>query len=141
MGRTLALDIGTKRTGAAITDDLNITAQAVGVRSRTGYKSELAWVRELMEKYEIDTIIIGHPINMNGSEGKRALACQSIARKLNRDVKAEVMLWDERLTTVEAKETLAKTGASRKKRKKIVDQVAAQLILSSWLASGKTDGP
>lgn len=141
MGRTLALDIGTKRTGAAITDDLNITAQAVGARTTTGYKSELEWVRELMEKYEIERIIIGHPINMNGSEGKRALACQSIARKLSRDVSAEVILWDERLTTVEAEETLAKTGASQKKRKKMVDQVAAQLILSSWLASDKTSDP
>jgi len=141
MGRALALDIGTKRTGAAITDDLNITAQGVGVHATTGYKSELAWVRELMEKYEIDTIIIGHPVNMNGSKGKRALACESIARKLERDVKTKVILWDERLTTVEAEETLKQTGAGRKKRKKFVDQVAAQLILSSWLADGRAPQP
>jgi putative Holliday junction resolvase len=141
MGRTLALDIGTKRTGAAITDDLNITAQAVGMKHRTGYKSELSWVRELMGEYEIERIIVGHPINMNGSRGERALACESIARKLARDVCVEVILWDERLTTVEAEETLIKTGTSRKKRKQKVDQVAAQLILSSWLASDKEPTP
>lgn len=138
MGRTLALDIGTKKTGAAITDDLNITAQQVGVRQRTGYKSELAWVRELMEQYEIDRIIIGHPLNMNGTRGERALACESIARKLDRDVLAEVILWDERLSTVEAEQVLIETGATRKKRKKVIDQVAAQLILKSWLDAGQT---
>lgn len=134
MGRTLALDIGDKRTGAAISDGLGITAQPVGVKERTGYKSELKWVRELMTEYDIERVIVGHPLNMNGTSGERAKICERIAEKLQRDIKNIVIeLWDERLTTVRAEQTLIMANVSRKKRKKVVDQLAAQLILSSWL--------
>ncbi len=134
MNRTLAFDIGEKRTGAAISDGLGITAQPVGVRERTGYKSELRWVRELMDEYEIERIIIGHPVNMDGSSGKMAQMCEKIAEKLKKDLTGiEIALWDERLTTAGAERTLIMANVSRKKRKKVVDQLAAQLILSSWL--------
>jgi len=135
MGRTLALDVGTKRTGAAISDELGITAQPVGVRERTGYKSDLAWVRELMKKYEIDRIVVGHPLNMDGSSGERAVASEKFAEKLRKDVRAEVSLWDERLTTMQAERMLIDADVSRKKRRKVIDQIAAQLILSTWLDS------
>ena len=137
MGRTLALDAGTKRTGAAISDELGITAQPVGVRERVGYKSDLAFVREIMKKYDVERIVVGYPVNMDGSVGERAAAAEKLARKLERDVKVEVVLWDERLTTVQAEKTLISADVSRKKRKKVVDQMAAQLILSSWLESPK----
>ncbi len=140
MGRTLALDIGTKRTGAAISDDLNITAQAVGVRKRTGFKSDLAWVTELMELYEIDRVIVGHPVNMDGSRGERAIATERFAGKLAKTVPVEVVLWDERLTTVAAERALLESNMSRGKRKKVIDQVAAQLILSSWMDAHKISG-
>ncbi len=133
MGRALALDLGTKRTGAAISDELGITAQPVGVRARTGYKSDLAWVRELMVEYEIDKVIVGYPINMDTSIGERALASERFAAKLKKDVDAEVILWDERLSTAGATRVLLEADISRKKRKKVVDQMAAQLILSTWL--------
>ncbi|MDH5511168.1 MAG: Holliday junction resolvase RuvX [Nitrospinota bacterium] len=136
MGRTLAFDIGEKRTGAAITDQLYITAQAVGVRERVGYKSEVAWVRELMQKYDIERIVVGHPVGLSGQLGERAVACASIAKKLGEELGLEVVLWDERLTTAEADSTMKQAGLSRKKRKKSVDQMAAQLILSGWLACG-----
>lgn len=133
MRRILALDLGTKRTGAAISDELRITAQPVGVRERTGYKSDLRWVRELMKEYDIEKIIIGHPINMDMSRGERALECERFAKKLRRSVSCEVLLWDERLTTAQATRTLIEADVSRRKRKKVVDQMAAQLILASWL--------
>lgn len=135
MRRTLAFDIGLKRTGAAITDDLYITAQPLGVRERVGYRTELAWARELMERYDIERIVVGHPISMSGERGERALACESVAKKLANELGLEVALWDERLTTAEAERTLIAADVSRAKRKKVVDQMAAQLILSSWMAA------
>ncbi len=135
MGRTLALDVGTKRTGAAISDELGITAQPLGVRERTGYKSDLAWVKSLMKEYDIARIVIGLPLNMDGSRGERAIACEKIAEKLGKDVQAEILLWDERMTTMEAERTLISANVSRKKRRKVIDQLAAQIILSSWLGA------
>ncbi len=135
MGRTLALDVGTKRTGAAISDELGITAQPLGVRERTGYKSDLAWVISLMKEYDIARIVIGLPLNMDGSRGERAIACEKIAEKLGKDVQAEILLWDERMTTMEAERTLISANVSRKKRRKVIDQLAAQIILSSWLGA------
>ncbi|MGK7344630.1 MAG: Holliday junction resolvase RuvX [Candidatus Nitrospinota bacterium M3_3B_026] len=136
MARALALDIGDKRTGAAVSDDLGITAQPAGVVEASGYKPLLAFVRGLMEKYEIDRIIVGHPVNMNGTIGERARLSERIAEKLKKDIDAEVILWDERLTTAQAERALISADVSRKKRKQSVDQVAAQLILSGWLAAG-----
>jgi len=141
MGRTLALDLGEKRTGAAISDDLGITAQPVGVRERTGFKSDLAWVRELMARYDIERIVVGHPLNMDASRGERALASERFAGKLAREVGVAVTLWDERLTTAAAERALLEADVSRRKRKKVIDQMAAQLILSSWLdAHPRGDG-
>ena len=136
MPRTLALDIGLKRTGAAITDDLNITAQPLGARERIGYKSELEWIKELMEEYEIERVLIGHPLNMDGSKSEMAKICESVARKLEKELAVEITLWDERLTTAHAQRILTETGATRKKKKKKVDTMAAQLLLSNWLESG-----
>jgi putative Holliday junction resolvase len=135
MRRTLAFDIGEKRTGAAITDELFITAQAVGARERVGYKSELAWARELMQKYDIERIVVGHPVGLAGQIGERAKACESVANKLRDELGVEVALWNERLTTAEADRTMMEAGLSRKKRKKSVDQMAAQIILAGWMAS------
>lgn len=135
MGRALALDIGDKRTGAAVSDDLGITAQPAGMAEAAGYKALLAFVRGLMEKYDIETIIVGRPLNMNGTAGERARLSERIADKLRKDVDVEVILWDERLTTAQAERALILADVSRKKRKRLVDQAAAQLILSNWLAA------
>lgn len=140
MGRVLALDIGTKRTGAAISDPLGVTAQPLGVRARTGDKSDIAWVRELMGKYEIDRVVIGHPLNMNGSKGERAIACEKFAEKLKKAVDVDVELWDERLTTMQAERDMIMANVSRGKRKKKIDQAAAQLILMSWLQAHERKG-
>lgn len=144
MKRVLALDVGDKRTGAAISDELGITAQALGVHERTGYKSDLAWIRGFMKEYDIGRVVVGLPLNMNGSRGERAMAAERYAEKLRVDTGLEVSLWDERMTTMEAERFLIETGMSRMKRKKKIDQAAAQLILSGWLSanawSKKKDG-
>ncbi|MBI5816586.1 MAG: Holliday junction resolvase RuvX [Nitrospinae bacterium] len=135
MARILALDLGDVRTGAAISDELKITAQPAGVWERAGYKDDLKNVRRLMEEYQVEHIIVGHPINMDGTRGERALKSERFAEKLKKDVPAQVSLWDERLTTMQAEKTLISADVSRKKRKNVVDQMAAQLILSGWLAA------
>lgn len=146
MKRTMALDVGEKRTGAAISDELGITAQAIGVHERTGYKSDLEWIRGLMKTYDVGRFVVGLPLNMDGTKGERALACERFAEKLRRDTGIEVSLWDERMTTMEAERALISTGMSRMKRKKKIDATAAQLILSGWLSSNawalkKTETP
>ena len=132
--RTLAIDPGDVKTGAAISDELGITAQPAGVWKRGGFKDDLAGIKKLMTEYEIERIVIGHPINMDGSVGERAKKVESLAKKLEKALpEIEVVLWDERLTTVMAERTLIEADVSRKKRRKVIDQMAAQLILSSWL--------
>ena len=134
MNRVIALDLGEVRTGVAISDDLRLTAQPAGYWDRKGYKDELAGIRKLLEEYEIDTIVLGRPLHMNGSVGERALHAESIGKKLKKDLPGmTIVFWDERLTTVGAESLLKEAKVSRKKRKKVVDQMAAQLILSGWL--------
>ena len=134
--RTLAIDPGDVKTGAAISDELGITAQPAGVWKRGGFKDDLAGIKKLMTDYEIERIVIGHPINMDGSIGERAKKAESLAKKFDKALpETEVVLWDERLTTVMAERTLIEADVSRKKRRKVIDQMAAQLILSSWLDS------
>lgn len=135
MGRVMALDVGEKRTGAAISDELWITAQPLGVHNRTGYKSDLQWIRGFMRVYDIERVVVGLPLNMDGSRGEKAMASERYAEKLRRDTGLEVSLWDERMTTMEAERFLIEAGMSRMKRKRKIDQTAAQLILSGWLSA------
>lgn len=135
MKRVMALDVGDKRTGAAISDELGITAQPLGVHQRTGYKSDLEWIRGFMKEYDIERLVVGLPLNMNGSRGERAMAAERYAEKLRADTGLEVSLWDERMTTMEAERFLIEAGMSRMKRKKKIDQTAASLILSGWLSA------
>ncbi len=133
MGRILALDIGTKRTGSAITDDLHMMAHALRGWGRRGYKDDLEQVKKITAEYEIEKIIVGLPLNMNGTEGDMARLCKSIAGKLRADLALDVELLDERLTSVEAEEILHDGGMKRKKMKGKVDALAAEIILTRWL--------
>ncbi|MBI4666404.1 MAG: Holliday junction resolvase RuvX [Nitrospinae bacterium] len=135
MGRILALDLGERRTGAAVSDELGYTAQPAGMWERVGYKDDLAGVKKLMAEYQIERIVVGHPLNMDGTRGERAMACERIAEKLKKDLGIEVSLWDERMTTMGAERMMIDAGVRRDKRKKVIDQMAAQLILSGWLTA------
>ena len=136
MTRILALDVGDKRIGVALSDELGIAAHPLVTLTRhPGYKTDLRAIAEIVEESRISKIIIGVPINMNGSEGEQAMKAREFAEKLRRSLKTPVETWDERLTTVQAKKTLAEGNASRTKRKTAVDQLAAALILESYLAA------
>lgn len=135
MSRAAGLDLGDVRTGAAVSDDLLMTAQPAGVWTRKGYKDDLAGVKKLLADYpDIDTIVVGRPLHMSGEAGERAEKSERFAEKLRTDMpELTVELFDERMSTMAAEKTLIEGNVSRKKRKGVIDQLAAQIILGGWL--------
>ncbi len=134
--RALALDIGDKTIGVAASDLLGITAQGVETIRRTSNKDDLKRLGELLTQYEATTFVIGLPKNMDGSEGTRCELVKKFAAKICAafpDV--QQIFWDERLSTVAASRSLIEADLSRKKRKKVIDKMAAVYILQGWLDS------
>ena len=134
--RALALDIGDKTIGVAASDLLGITAQGVETIRRTSNKDDLKRLGELLTQYEATTFVIGLPKNMDGSEGTRCELVKKFAAKICAafpDI--EQIFWDERLSTVAASRSLIEADLSRKKRKKVIDKMAAVYILQGWLDS------
>ena len=131
--RALALDLGTKTIGLAVTDELGITAQGLTTLERRGPRKDLEALAERVAEYSVDRFIIGLPLNMDGSEGPRAEFTRKFGTSLEEATKLPVIYWDERLTSVAAHRALSEMDASPKKRKQVIDQVAAVLILQGWL--------
>lgn len=134
--RMMGLDFGSKTVGVAVSDRLGLTAQAVETIVRTEenkLRKTCQRIEALIEEYEIETIILGYPKNMDGTVGERARKSEEFGEMLQRRTKLPVILWDERLTTVEADAILAESGVPRTERKKVIDKVAAGLILQSYL--------
>jgi putative Holliday junction resolvase len=131
--RIIGLDIGDKRIGVAISDHMGWTAQGLETIENTGKNAVHAKLQRIIDEYKPDKIIIGLPLNMNGSEGYRA----ELVKKFGEDIKTfypgEIIYWDERLTTVSAHRAMIDGGVRRKKRKQKVDQIAAILILQNYL--------
>ena len=137
--RILGIDYGEARVGIAITDALNITAQGLETIQRNGSdKIILRRLDELLEKYEIDTIVIGMPFNMNGSISERAKVTQDFVHKLKcKYNKLKIETIDERLTTVEAHRTMNFLDINKNKKKNIVDTISAVYILETYLNKSK----
>ena len=133
MQRILALDFGEKRIGVAVSDPLNIIAQSVGVIERKGIKKDLKKVGELVKEYEAEKIIVGLPLNMDGTEGKSANRAMDFVKELKKEIQVEVEMLDERLTTAQGERVFLEADMSRKKRKQNLDKIAAQLILQNYL--------
>ena len=134
-GRILALDLGKRRIGLAVSDELGITAQGIETLERTNLREDLARLAHVVEEKQVSLILIGNPIRMNGSEGRQSDWARQFAQKLGARTGCAVKLWDERLTTVEAERVLYQSGVSRQKRKKAVDRLAAVILLESYLAA------
>jgi putative Holliday junction resolvase len=135
-GRVLAIDLGAKRLGLAMSDPLRIAAQGLPTAERRNRREDLNFLKSLAKRHEVSLIVVGHPVNMDGSEGAQALAAREVAERLRRhlgDWVGEVRLWDERLTTVEANRVLREAGLSTAERAKAVDEVSAVLLLESFL--------
>lgn len=132
--RYLSLDVGEKTIGIAISDILGMTAQGVETIFRNSLKSDLQRIGEIILNCDVTSIIFGYPKNMDGSEGERCQFVKNFAKKVAAKFpEIEIIFWDERLTTVEAEKILISADLSRKKRKKIIDKIAAIYILQSFL--------
>lgn len=131
--RILALDVGEKRIGLAVSDPLGITAQGLEVLIRKDPQTDLARLQEVAREWHVQEILVGLPRHMDGREGKQAPAIMELSRTLGDALGVPVTTWDERLTTVEAERVLIQADMSRRRRRRVVDQVAAVLILQSYL--------
>jgi putative pre-16S rRNA nuclease len=137
-GRILALDLGKKRIGLALSDPLGITAQGLPTLQRTSIREDLAALEALVQKYDVRLILLGNPLNLSGSEGRQAVYTKEFAQRLAGYIGIEIRFWDERLTSVEAGRVLRQSGISIEKRAKAVDRLAAVILLSSYLDAGNS---
>ena len=135
--KIMAVDYGDARTGLAACDRTEFLASPIGVIQERVLERVLQQVAFAVEEYEIGEVIIGYPLNMNGSRGPRAQLCEQFAQELAKLVSVPVKLWDERSTTVSAAGYLNETDTRGKKRKEVIDAVAATVILESYLSYRK----
>ncbi|MRM88319.1 Holliday junction resolvase RuvX [Faecalicatena contorta] len=136
--RIMGLDYGTKTVGIAISDALGLTAQGIETIQRkeeNKLRRTLARIEELVSEYEVEKIVLGFPKHMNNDIGERAEKSLEFRDMLARRTGLEVIMWDERLTTVEAERTLIESNVRRENRKKYIDKIAAIFILQGYLDS------
>ncbi|RAV21916.1 Holliday junction resolvase RuvX [Paenibacillus contaminans] len=131
--RLMGLDYGDKTIGVALSDELGWTAQGLEVIRRKNDALDLARMQAIMAEYGVAEIVVGLPKNMNGTVGPRGEICIAFAEHLKQTLQVPVHLWDERLTTVSAQRTLLEADVSRKKRKLVIDKMAAALILQNYM--------
>lgn len=140
--RIMGLDFGTKTVGVAISDPLMVTAQPVETitrKSANKLRQTLARIEELIVESCVELIVLGYPKNMNNTVGERAQACETFKEDLERRTALPVILWDERMTTVESERILMAGGVRRENRKAVIDQMAAVLILQSYMDAQNRD--
>ena len=136
MKRKMGLDYGSVTVGVAISDGLLITAQGVEVirrKQENKLRQTLARIEELIAENDVDTIVVGYPKHLNNTIGERAIKSEEFAEKLRQRTGLEVLLWDERLTSVAANQVLDQGGLDYKEKAMVVDKIAAVLILQGYL--------
>ncbi len=134
--RIMGLDVGAMTVGVAISDPLLLTAQGIEVirrKQENKLRQTYARIEQLIEEYEVSLVVIGYPKNMNNTIGERAMKSEAFAEDVRRRTGLEVVLWDERLTTVSAHRVLDLGEVGLKKKMEVVDKVAASVILQSYL--------
>ncbi|MCI9226719.1 MAG: Holliday junction resolvase RuvX [Dorea sp.] len=137
--RIMGLDYGSKTVGVAISDPLGITAQGIETicrKDENKLRRTCARIEELIREYEVERIVLGLPKHMNNDIGERAERSMEFGKMLERRTGLEVVMWDERLTTVEAERTLIENKVRREDRKKYIDKIAAVFILQGYLDAG-----
>ncbi|MBO6292619.1 MAG: Holliday junction resolvase RuvX [Selenomonas sp.] len=141
MKRYLGLDIGDRTIGIAASDLLGLTAQGVETIRRKDMESDIKRLGELMEQYETKSLVSGYPRNMNGTEGERCEFVKGFMAEVQKTYPdTEVFFWDERLSTVAATRSLLEADVSRRKRRKVIDKMAAVFILQGFLDSPQAKG-
>ena len=134
--RILGLDVGDRTVGVAASDLLLMTAQGVETIRRETLEKDLSRLDELMREFDAVRLVVGLPRNMNGTEGERCDIVRAFAEEIQKTrPDAEIIFWDERLSTVAAARSLISADVSRKKRKKVIDKMAAVFILQGYLDS------
>jgi putative Holliday junction resolvase len=131
--RTMGLDVGTHTIGVAISDELGITAQGLKTLKRKSTEDDLKEIATMIGQFEIEKIVVGLPKNMDGTLGKQAEFVFKWIKVLMDRIQVPVVTWDERLSTVGASKVLLEADLSRRKRKKVIDKLAAVLILQGYL--------
>ena len=131
--RILALDLGERRIGVAVSDPLGVTAQGLATLERRNRRADFDALRGLVEKYNPALILVGHPLHLSGRAGVQAEKAAAFAETLRRKLGVTVELWDERLTTREAHRVLDAGGATLQQRRKAIDRMSAVLLLQSYL--------
>ena len=134
-GRVLALDLGKRRIGLAISDELGVTAQGLPTLERTNLRQDLARLAQLIAEKNVSLILMGDPRHMSGDQGRQSAYTQDFAGRLSSQADVPVRFWDERLTTVQAQRVLRESGISIQKRARAVDRLAAVILLESYLDS------
>ncbi|MFC5447190.1 Holliday junction resolvase RuvX [Paenibacillus aestuarii] len=131
--RWMGLDYGDRTIGVALSDELGWTAQGLEVIQRRKPEQDLERLEAIVKQYEVAVIVVGLPKNMNNTIGPRGELAIAFSQELEQKLNVPVHLWDERLTTVAATRTLLEADVSRKKRKTVIDKMAAQLILQGYM--------
>jgi putative holliday junction resolvase len=134
MGRVLALDLGEKRVGVAVSDELRISVRPLPLLHRTSWKQLLGAVAALLQSFDAQALVIGLPLNLDGTEGQPAKEARRLARNFELSLKVPVHLQDERLTSREAEEALRGAGRSGDRLRQFVDSEAAAIILRDFIA-------
>ena len=134
--RILGIDVGTKRIGLAMSDALGITAQGL-FTINVEEEDALSKIGEVIAKDDVSEIVVGLPLNMNGSKGPQAIASEAFADNLKEKFHIPVKLWDERMTTMQVERIMIDAGTRRNKRKKKIDKLAAQVMLQSYLGTNR----
>lgn len=134
-GRILALDLGKRRIGVALSDELGVTAQGLETIERTRLREDLDRLAELAAERGVGLFLLGNPLHMSGRDSRQGELVRDFGDRLNRRTGLPVVYWDERLTTVEAGRVLRESGISSRKRARAIDRLSAVLILESYLDS------
>ena len=131
--RIMSLDVGSRTIGIACSDALLMTAQGIETIRRTSLEKDFNRLQELIAEYEVHELVVGMPKNMNGTKGDRAEKTEEFVEKMKEVIDLPVTYWDERLSTVMAERQLIAADVSRKKRKSVIDKMAAVVILQGYL--------
>jgi putative Holliday junction resolvase len=135
-GRILALDLGKKRIGLALSDPLGITAQGLPTLQRTNIRQDLSAIAHIILERQVTLLLMGNPLHMSGDAGRQAAYVHEFAERLAGHTGVPLKYWDERLTTVEAHRVLRSSGIGIEKRARAIDKLSAVILLESYLDSG-----
>jgi putative Holliday junction resolvase len=139
-GRTLALDYGDRRIGIALSDEMGLAARPLMTLVRTTWPKDIDRLTAIIREHDVRRIVVGLPLDMDGGRGGRARLTETFIEKIRGATRLPVIPWDERLTTVQAERILISGDVSRARRRKVIDQVAAVILLQAWLDAQRAGG-